>query len=230
MIDPIIQAILMFMAVVVSIVGSIVVAIWNARDTATVNIIREEYKAFLTLTQLQVTNWQMSHLYCVAKEYPMTKEMVQATVNPTLTEQQKAEYHLKEMNVAIYILTMYEQTVWQLGQSKTMFFHGKRAAFMAFIHRYFTNFILPNPRMRFWWDSEGGNLQSLFEKETIGDYNLCVMPIISKAKAEAKAEAITAKIEYVDKTIDFVDLFGVNQKRTKPDPLGTTATTPGSNP
>jgi hypothetical protein len=160
---------------IVAIIVAIGTAIYGAvswsgvsNREVTTGVISDYFTSMHDLTMLQVKEWQLSHLFEIAENYHHAADRLNRLA-PTVDELEAERLALRERAVAVAIFGVYEHTVYQLGKAHE---DGDRIriSFLTDATRYFAGRLLPNPRLRYLWASEGGNLEGEFESETRRHY------------------------------------------------------------
>ena len=157
-------AALSIVALVVSI-GSVVYAVAASRHVSnrevTSTVIADFYAAMRDLTVLQMQEWRLAHLFEVSENYEHVAEPLRR-VAPDRSSTTAVELRLKERAAALTIFGLYEHTIYQMGKSEDDGDEA-RAEFLQEAASYLTQRLLPNPRLRYLWSKEGGNLEREFE-------------------------------------------------------------------
>jgi hypothetical protein len=155
---------LSIVALVVS-VGSAVYAAAVSRHVSnrqvTSTVIADFYAAMRDLTMLQMQEWQLAHLFEVSENYAHVVEPLHR-VAPDSSSMEAVQLKLKERAAALTIFGLYEHTIYQLGKAEEDG-DGARTEFLKEAADYLTQRLLPNPRLRYLWSKDGGNLECEFE-------------------------------------------------------------------
>lgn len=162
---------LSIVALVVSIVSAVYAAavsrsVSNREVTSTV--IADFYAAMRDLTVLQMQEWRLAHLFEVSENYEQVVEPLRL-VAPAGTAPAAVELRLKERAAALTIFGLYEHTIYQLGKAEEDG-DGARVEFLCEAAEYLTKRLLPNPRLRYLWAKDGGNLECEFEEPARDHY------------------------------------------------------------
>jgi hypothetical protein len=155
---------LSIVALVVSI-GSAVYAAVVSRHVSnrevTSTVIADFYAAMRDLTVLQMQEWRLAHLFEVSENYEHVVEPLRR-VAPDRAAPAAVELRLKERAAALTIFGLYEHTIYQLHKAEDDG-DDARTEFLQDAAGYLTQRLLPNPRLRYLWSKEGGNLECEFE-------------------------------------------------------------------
>ncbi len=170
---------LSIVALVVSI-GSAVYAAVASRHVSnrevTSTVIADFYAAMRDLTVLQMQEWRLAHLFEVSENYEQVVELLR-NVAPGSSAPAAVELRLKERAAALTIFGLYEHTIYQLGKAEDDG-DDARTEFLQDAADYLTQRLLPNPRLRYLWSKEGGNLECEFEEPARAHYqaNVTALP------------------------------------------------------
>ena len=136
------------------------------RDVARVDVIKTEYGLFHELAQIQLQVPLMEHLFATSgQRYDASLATIRAAT-ASLSEPERARLLLQERAVAHYIFTTHEESygLWQQALAG-----DKRRAQLALDDvLYFDDALCNNPRLLWYWDKSGGNMEAVFGK--ISDY------------------------------------------------------------
>ena len=139
-------------------------------ENLTSETIRDVYDEFLHMTDLQAEYPLHSHLFCLREDYEKIVSMVKLDSNVI-----DPKNELIERSLSNRIMTQFEQSYYLWVQAEDNKDEA-RAAFMKEVLNYYTQRLLRNPRLLWYWDEEGGNLQSLYEQTTKSYYDSLVQP------------------------------------------------------
>jgi hypothetical protein len=148
----------------------------NREVTSTV--ITDFYAAMRDLTVLQMQEWRLAHLFEVSENYEHVVAPLRQ-VAPDVSTPAAVELKLKERAAALTIFGLYEHTIYQLNKAADDG-DDTRAEFLRDAVDYLTQRLLPNPRLRYLWSKDGGNLECEFEDAARAHY---------QANIAAKADA-----------------------------------------
>jgi hypothetical protein len=139
----------------------------------TATIIAEFYSSLRELTQIQLDEWRLAHLFEVAENYEAAVQSLRDVAPPDAVT--TTELRIKERAAALTIFGLYEHVVYQLNEA------GRagdklRKAFLVDAADYFTSRLLQNPRLLYLWSLNGGNLECEFEIETREHHRTHIRP------------------------------------------------------
>jgi|HubBroStandDraft_2_1064218.scaffolds.fasta_scaffold114827_2 hypothetical protein len=165
------STVLSVLALVVSVVtaayaGSVLRSVSNREITNTA--ITDYYASMRELTKLQLDEWRLAHLFEVETNYANIAATLRS-VAPAPASADSVMLSLRERAAALTLFGLYEHVVYQLEEVAT---DGDtvRARFLRDAVAYFTQRLLPNPRLRYLWAKEGGNLECEFEENVRAHY------------------------------------------------------------
>jgi hypothetical protein len=81
-----------------------------------------------------------------------------------------ARFRLKERAMADYIFSIYEYTVLDYLAAQSFMGDSRRAKLDEETLTYFTEDLLRNPRLLWYWNPTGGRLAAEYRHETVGHY------------------------------------------------------------
>lgn len=139
-------------------------------ERATFEMIDRLYTLGHELHLTVVKDWRLAHLKAVrASDYEKTKAIVSAG----LSDEQKSEYAVKELMLAIHIFNVYEHVYYQWKTSSRIWLPGRKT-FLDEMLKYFTERLLVNPRLAAILDSDltGVSLHLESESKDYLDKNL----------------------------------------------------------
>lgn len=148
-----------------------------SRHEVTTGIISEYYSSLRALTEVQLREWRLAHIFEVAENYVAISAMLQEVAPEQTDREARVALALNERAVALTIFGIYEYVVYQLTAAKEAGDQA-RAGFLSEAADYFTGRLLPNPRLRYLWSHGGGNLECEFEEAIRNHYhqNVAVSP------------------------------------------------------
>jgi hypothetical protein len=145
-------------------------------DILTSDIIRDTYSDFLEMSDLRGQFPLQSHLFATPDTYQNVKRQVdEATETDKLDQKKVAKLHLQERAVADRLFTMFEHSFYQWRQANRQS-DLAREEFLREVLDYFTDRLLRNPRLLWYWSPNGGNMLAHFESETINFYDVNIEP------------------------------------------------------
>lgn len=134
----------------------------------TSSVIADFYAAMRDLTVLQMQEWRLAHLFEVSENYEEVVEPLRR-VAPDGAARDAVELRLKERAAALTIFGLYEHTIYQLAKAEDDGDEARRE-FLRDAAEYLTKRLLPNPRLRYLWSKDGGNLECEFEEAARAHY------------------------------------------------------------
>lgn len=152
-----------FIALMVSVIA-IYFSLKNYRDASWSTAIRESYLRFYEMNKVGIANSDVSHIYALPEMYQTVIQEVERA-NAKLPDDELASLLLKERSLALYIFTVFEE-IFQLETQALQFRHFYRGDFYKVILNYFTGRLLQNPRLLYYWSTQGADLGKYFEIET----------------------------------------------------------------
>jgi hypothetical protein len=146
--------------------ASIAKSVSNREITNTA--ITDYYASMRELTRLQMDEWRLAHLFEVESNYAAIAKILRQ-VAPKPGDVDLVMLKLKERAAALTIFGLYEHVVYQLEEVAT---GGDtvRARFVRDAAAYFTDQLLVNPRLRYLWAKDGGDLECEFESNVREHY------------------------------------------------------------
>lgn len=150
-----------------------IVARQVSRHEVTSEIINEYYSSLRALTEVQLREWRLAHIFEVAENYETISATLRDVAPDVKDHEKRVALALNERAVALTIFGIYEYIVYQLAAAV----HAgdkMRARFLREAAEYFTGRLLPNPRLQYLWSSKGGNLECEFEEAVRDHYKQCV--------------------------------------------------------
>ncbi|WP_431263712.1 hypothetical protein ACQ859_27880 [Roseateles chitinivorans] len=152
-------------------------------DKVTVDLIRQVYSDFISITEQRAAHPLQSHLFEVPDNYEASAAQVRLAVGAVRGN--KAEVSrllLEERAVADRIFTMFEQAFYQWSNAKENG-DSRREKFLQDVLNYYTERLLRNPRLVWYWSAAGGKLLVHYETATQEFYSKNVKPSSLKADA-----------------------------------------------
>jgi hypothetical protein len=125
-------------------------------------IIAEYYSSMRSLTEVQLQQWQLAHLFETARNYPAVVNELRQVAPPTDDIAAQTRLRLNERAVALQLFGAFEHVVYQLNNAERAR-DRSLAQFLRDAEDYFTTRLLVNPRLIYLWAPEGGNLEDEFE-------------------------------------------------------------------
>jgi hypothetical protein len=160
---------------IVALVVSIVTAIYAASVSRSVSnrevtntAITDYYASMRDLTKLQMDEWRLAHLFEVVDNYATIVGALEQAASES-SETDLIMLRVKERAAALTIFGLYEHVLYQMEEVED---DGDtvRARFLHDAADYFTQRLLPNPRLRYLWAKNGGNLECEFEGNVRAHY------------------------------------------------------------
>ncbi len=140
----------------------------EARKRRDENTISDSYDEFEQLCRLRMEHWSATHLLETADNYAPVKQQLAIALAP-LSGAEQARLLLLERAVGIAIFDLFEETCYQRNQATNQR-DRDRVEFLDTVLEYFTGRLLANPRLRWLWSADGGNMCAFFEPQTIARY------------------------------------------------------------
>jgi len=168
-------------------------------DSQEESAVSHAYTAFEEMNKFQLDHPEIAHLLTNKADYDHTVADVRKAVGP-LTEQQRAQYLLIESATAFYIFSEVDRLVTAEAQAKRLHIHGRRRFLDATLH-FYSNVLLPNPRLAYYWYKQKGSayypaeLDAFFRNEVWGGREPQWIDPIGPfgAVGTAEAEAVGAR-------------------------------------
>lgn len=142
-------------------------------DSEKANLIRQTYSDFRAITDLVTANWELMYIGSLPDQYETVRNIVEKRLR-CADEKKRTEILLKERAIASSLFTMYEHSYFQWDNAKT-YGDQERERFLRSVLDYFSNKLLRNPRLMWYWSADGANLRSQSESETIKYYEKTVL-------------------------------------------------------
>jgi hypothetical protein len=153
-------------------IGTATYAVIAARKVShrevTAAVIADFYSSMRSLTEIQLQEWRLAHLFEVADNYKSVVASLRR-VAPPAGDVEAVELQLKERAAALTVFGLYEHVVYQFNEATRAGDH-LRTVFLNDAACYFTERLLRNPRLMYLWSRNGGNLECEFEAETRAHY------------------------------------------------------------
>jgi hypothetical protein len=161
------EAMFAAVAVVVSLAASWV-ALRAHREALAQGTFADVYDEFNKLSELRLQHWELSHMQEVPENYDAAVSVLSVALED-MSNSQRHQLLVQERAVAIRIFSLFEHACYQCRHAHSNR-DGNRAEFLDEVLAYFTGRLLQNPRLRYFWMSDGGNLRVYYEPETIERY------------------------------------------------------------
>lgn len=130
--------------------------------------ITDYYASMRELTKLQMDEWRLAHLFEVEDNYATIAGALRQVASES-TEIDLIMLRVKERAAALTIFGLYEHVLYQMEEVEADG-DSVRARFLHDAAGYFTQQLLPNPRLRYLWARSGGNLECEFEENVHAHY------------------------------------------------------------
>lgn len=140
----------------------------NHTDTLTSDLITENWQQFLSLHDTAAAFPYHTYLFEIGSEYDKAIELVKAAIE-SLPEGERTSAistaRLQERALVRKILSMFEHALYQANHAvKTK--DKVRESFFKDVLFYYTDRLLKNPRISWYWSTSGGNLRVHMEEST----------------------------------------------------------------
>ena len=132
-----------------------------------------QYEHFAKILQAHIDHSQLGHLFTVPASYEMVLKQVTDSIKD-LSPQEKMRLQLQERSMADYIFNEFEQSFYQISRVRPRF-DSRSRKFYGEVLNYFTNTLLRNPRLLYYWSQDGGQLCFNYEPSTIEFYEAAVL-------------------------------------------------------
>jgi hypothetical protein len=152
----------------------------SANDAAYMAAIQTAYQGYNDLTEKQIEEWQLSHLFALPEEYGNVKKNITDSITP-LDGAKRAELLLREQAIAEFIFNEYEKTFYEL-KHVTTFKDSNRIKFFEDTMDYYRNQLLRNPRLLYYWPK----LKQGFTDEVQKDYDENIAKKLGKPVNESE--------------------------------------------
>jgi hypothetical protein len=139
-------------------------------DASTKEAIEKAYDAWLGVSQAQMSNWQLAHLFALREQYPSAVREV-ALYCSKMRPDERAGMRMRERAFAEYLFTVFEENLYLWRHARDV--GDSRESFYKEVLDYETSRELRNPRLRYWWDA--GGVSQHFEIATRQYYQLHVV-------------------------------------------------------
>ena len=136
----------------------------NYVDSTNITAIKTKYDELLYLRKLSIDYEEISHLLVLPGKYESTARIVANATNG-IDEKERSRFLLKESSVANYLFGIFELTFYQYNQAIEADDVARRDFYKEVLD-YFTDRLLRNPRLLYFWSSTGGGLEDHFEEKT----------------------------------------------------------------
>lgn len=165
-------------------------------DEWTATLIRHNYEDMLKLHELRATFPMQSHLFELGAQYDVVINIINESTK-SMSKNKKTQYYLEERAMARRIFSMYEGAYYQYSNAKDQK-DIYRMKFLGDVLFYFCDRLLTNPRLAWFWKSDGGGLCAHYEVNTVAYYDKhvslhkvdSVSPFISLPKLHHKENKI----------------------------------------
>ena len=154
-------------AIVVSLLAAWV-SLHAQRELLRAETVSGVFEGFRRVTELRIVHWQAAHLLETPENYDATASLLR-TALAGVSPAENAELVVRERAVAIALLQIFEESVYQHEHAQRLRDRG-RAAFLDDVLAYFTERLLLNPRLLYPWSPKGGNIRADFEPPTRAYY------------------------------------------------------------
>ena len=150
---------------------------WIVSDQSTESqSVNSQYQIFIDLAEMGIEHPDIGHLLALPKAYDSVACDVARHI-ALLPAADRAAYPLKERAAADYIFTLFERSVYHQpvtsGWRGRLFSHTRKVN--DEVVAYFTQRLLRNPRLLWYWDADGGGLRGHYEPDTIRRYEAGVL-------------------------------------------------------
>lgn len=132
-------------------------------NTLRSNLIDKSYDVFNELGILRLENPLFSHLLETAENYYNISRAINQ-ISRSSDKEILLEQFLKERALAMLIFNSFESTFYKYHNLKKG--DNIRKGFLLDVLNFFTDVLLRNPRLIFFWNEKGERLCMLFEKDT----------------------------------------------------------------
>lgn len=170
------------LALVISFIAAAVSVLTYQRDPKrdseklTMDVIRQTYSDFFAINAQRAQNPLHSHLFEVSDSYSgAVKQVKLAIANDLSSSSRLARLRLEERAIADSLFTLFEQAYYQ-WKLATVSNDAARTSFLKEELDYFTERLLRNPRLLWFWANDGGKLSLQYEKATQVFYESSVQP------------------------------------------------------
>lgn len=133
------------------------------RDASVKEAIDRSFGQFIELADIQRQDWRLSHMFQREDAYADTCKLLEIAaldIGPAA----RAELLLREHGIAELIFTSFQGALYQWRQASET--GDARLAFYKDVVDYYTDRLLRNPRLVYWWEQGGyGNLSKVWIRE-----------------------------------------------------------------
>lgn len=165
------SAVLSIIAILIS-GASIYLSNLRHSDSSTASVIRDNYQDFFSVHEIRMSYPAHSYLFVSKDDYLDTKTLVKKA-NSLIDSSEAATHLLVEQALSRRLFSMFEHSYYQWKNAKNNS-DEQRTEFLQAVLSYFTNTLLPNPRLAWYWSAKGGNIQAHYEDEVLKYYNKSV--------------------------------------------------------
>jgi hypothetical protein len=155
-------------AILISI-SSLVYTYLSGRLAGEHEAVKSVYNTYFDASKTQLNVPEAMHVFVLSNAYKEVACDVKRAVLDAVP-QDKARYRLKERAMADYLFTIYEFMILDYNASQSFFGDDRRAEEDKKAILYFTDDLLRNPRLLWYWDASGGKLESEYREETKKHY------------------------------------------------------------
>lgn len=158
-------------------IGSAFFAWRNRKREIPYTVASTAYDRYYDMNRIELENPHLTHMFVTFDRYEQIKAIVHKATG-RLDEVKLSSYLLQERAVADLILSFYEQMLGQWDATRE-----KEYGFIDEMIAYFEGRLLRNPRLVWWWMSEGGGLETSYEDHTRQRWRENVLAPIQAADA-----------------------------------------------
>jgi hypothetical protein len=160
-------------AAVVSLLG-FVYTTWSSNASSGHEAIKGLYATYYDISKTELQIPQALHIFMLpGKVYEDVKSQV-AVATSKASPSQLAIFKLDERAMADYLFSVFEANLIDYQSSNQIFDHERRK-FEKIVVDYFTQHLLRNPRLLYYWNKDGGGLSAEYQKATRDYYDANVL-------------------------------------------------------
>jgi hypothetical protein len=163
-------------ALILSILSTIL-SILTFQENSSDQAIRSQYQMFLELTKMPGTQTEIAHLVALPSKYDDVSTLVSQTFKGA-SPREIAQAIIKERFIANYIFTLFEEALYQKDRAANQIFNSAKSRFNQEVLDYFTGRVLRNPRLLWYWSTDGGGLSEYYEASTRQYYTEHVLQVL----------------------------------------------------
>jgi hypothetical protein len=126
----------------------------RSQDAERQQFIRETYETFLEINHLQMQQPEIAHEFVRPRDYNDEVGLVKRAFS-SLTPEEKGRLHLREEAFAYYLFSAFERLAYETRAPESTR-SEELGRFLDQQLRYFGQFILPNPRLVYYWRDTHG--------------------------------------------------------------------------